>query len=159
MPVVSVIIPVYKVEKYLKRCLDCLLAQTMVDWQAICVDDGSPDNCGKMLDEYAKKDSRIKVIHQENQWIFRSYNNGYAAAKGKYIFIVNSDDTINSESLQKIYNVAEIHNADMIMFNMNMYDCDKNQNIIRDTTNRGYDIKEDFSYNDISDIHKNLICQ
>jgi glycosyltransferase involved in cell wall biosynthesis len=66
MPKVSIIIPCYKVEKYLKRCLDSVLAQTFCEWEAICVDDGSPDNCGQILDEYAKLDSRFKVIHQEN---------------------------------------------------------------------------------------------
>ena len=154
-PYFSIVMPVYNNEKLLPNAVNSIINQTFSDWELIIVDDGSTDNTPAVADSFAETDSRIRVIHQENQWIFRSYNNGYAAANGRYIFIVNSDDTINSESLQKIYNVAEIHNADMIMFNMNMYDCDKNQNIIRDTTNRGYDIKKDFSYNDISDIHKN----
>ena len=154
-PYFSIVMPVYNNEKLLPNAVNSIINQTFSDWELIIVDDGSTDNTPAVADSFAEADSRIRVIHQENQWIFKSYNNGYAAAKGKYIFIVNSDDTINPMSLQKIYDVAKIHNADMIMFNMNTYDCNKNQNIISDTTNRGYDIKEDFSYNDISDIHKN----
>ena len=147
--------PVYNNEKLLPNAVNSIINQTFSDWELIIVDDGSTDNTPAVADSFAETDSRVRVIHQENQWIFKSYNNGYAAAKGKYIFIVNSDDTINPESFQRIYDVAEIHNADMIMFNLKTYNCDKNQNILKDTTNRNYDIKEDFSYNDISDIHKN----
>ena len=154
-PYFSIVMPVYNNEKLLPNAVNSIINQTFSDWELIIVDDGSTDNTPLVADSFAESDNRIRVIHQENQWIFKSYNNGYAAAKGKYIFIVNSDDTINPESFQRIYDVAEIHNADMIMFNMNTYDCNKNQNILKDTTNRNYDIKEDFSYNDISDIHKN----
>lgn len=154
-PYFSIVMPVYNNEKLLPNAVNSIINQTFSDWELIIVDDGSTDNTPAVADSFAETDSRVRVIHQENQWIFKSYNNGYAAAKGKYIFIVNSDDTINPESFQRIYDVAEIHNADMIMFNLKTYNCDKNQNILKDTTNRNYDIKEDFSYNDISDIHKN----
>lgn len=147
--------PVYNNEKLLPNAVNSIINQTFSDWELIIVDDGSTDNTPLIADSFAEADSRIRVIHQENQWIFKSYNNGYAAANGKYIFIVNSDDTINPESFQRIYDVAEIHNADMIMFNLKTYESDNNQNILKDTTNRRNDIKEDFSYNDDSDIHKN----
>ena len=154
-PYFSIVMPVYNNEKLLPNAVNSIINQTFSDWELIIVDDGSTDNTPLIADSFAEADSRIRVIHQENQWIYKSFNNGYAAANGKYVFIVNSDDTINPESLQRIYDVAEIHNADMIMFNLKTYNCDKNQNILKDTTNRNYDIKEDFSYNDISDIHKN----
>ncbi len=154
-PYFSIIMAVYNNEKLLPNAVNSIINQTFSDWELIIVDDGSTDNTPEVADSFAESDNRIRVIHQENQWIFRSYNNGYAAAKGKYVFIVNSDDTINSESLQRIYDVAEIHNADMVMFNMNIYHCDNNQNIIRNATNRNFDITEDFSYNEISDIHNN----
>ena len=76
MAKVSVIIPVYNVEKHLKKCLDSVVNQTLKDIEIICVDDGSPDNCGAILDEYAQKDNRIKVIHQENKGVAFARNRG-----------------------------------------------------------------------------------
>ena len=87
MPKISVVIPVYKVEKYLPRCLDSLIAQSFQDWQAICVDDGSPDSCPKILDEYAAKDERIKVIHKKNAGVSAARNDGMKIANGDYIEI------------------------------------------------------------------------
>ena len=115
MPVVSVIIPVYKVEKYLKRCLDCLLAQTMVDWQAICVDDGSPDRSPAILDEYAAKDSRITVIHKQNAGVSAARNDGINLANGKYIHFLDADDWIDADYLKCMVDVAEQYNADMVV--------------------------------------------
>ena len=154
-PYFSIVMPVYNNEKLLPNAVNSIINQTFSDWELIIVDDGSTDNTPAVADSFAETDSRVRVIHQENMGLGGARNTGIAAAKGKYIFIVNSDDTINPESFQRIYDVAEIHNADMIMFNLKTYNCDKNQNILKDTTNRNYDIKEDFSYNDISDIHKN----
>ena len=113
MPLVSVIVPVYKVEKYLPECLDSLLGQSLKDIEIICVDDGSPDNCGKILDEYAGKDPRIKVIHQKNGGLSNARNSGLKEASGKYISFVDSDDFVNSEFLEKLYDAAERNQADI----------------------------------------------
>ena len=99
IPKVSVIVPVYKVEAYLQECIDSILAQTFTDFELILVNDGSPDNCGAICDQNASRDSRIRVIHQENQGVTRARANGVAAAKGEFINFVDSDDTIPPHSL------------------------------------------------------------
>jgi glycosyltransferase involved in cell wall biosynthesis len=121
MPKVSIIIPCYKVEKYLKRCLDSVLAQTFCEWEAICVDDGSPDNSGQILDEYAKLDSRFKVIHQENQGLSQARNNGKNQANGDYIYFLDSDDTIHPQLLETTYSLMQQHNADLVTFEINKH--------------------------------------
>lgn len=113
MPEVSVIVPVYNVEMYLQRCLDSLTGQTLKDIEIICIDDGSPDNCGKILDEYAANDSRIKVIHQDNAGLSAARNNGMKIANGKYISFVDSDDFVDLEFLEKLYETAERSQADI----------------------------------------------
>ena len=102
MPKISIIIPVYKVEEYLPACLDSVLAQTFTDWEAICVNDGSPDNCGAILAEYAQKDSRIKVISQENQGVSVARNKALENAQGEYISFLDSDDELAPTFLQKM---------------------------------------------------------
>lgn len=111
-PKVSVIIPVYKVEKYLQECLDSVLNQTLKNIEVILVDDGSPDNCPQICDDYAQKDCRIKVIHQENQGSSVARNNGMKIAKGDYIAFVDSDDFISLYMFEVL--VVEGHNADII---------------------------------------------
>ena len=95
MPKISVIVPVYKVEQYLHECVDSILAQTFTDFELILVDDGSPDNCGKICDEYAAKDSRVRVIHQENQGVSAARNAALDVAKGEFIAFIDSDDVVN----------------------------------------------------------------
>ena len=97
MSKISVIVPVYNVEQYLPQCLDSIINQTYKNLEIICVDDGSPDNSGKILDEYAKKDKRIKVIHQENQGVSVARNTGLDNATGKYIGFVDPDDWIEAD--------------------------------------------------------------
>ena len=97
---ISVIVPVYKVEPYLRRCIDSILCQTYRDFELILVDDGSPDNCGAICDEYATKDSRVVVIHQENGGLSAARNAGIDASKGEYLSFVDSDDWIHPEMLQ-----------------------------------------------------------
>lgn len=108
-PSISIIVPVYNVEEYLPRCIDSILAQTFTDFELIIVDDGSPDNCGKICDEYEKKDNRIKVIHKENGGLSDARNAGLDIAQGKYIGFVDSDDEIKCIALEVLYNCA-IHN-------------------------------------------------
>lgn len=103
MPKISIIVPVYKVEKYLHRCLDSIVAQTFTDWECILVDDGSPDGSGKICDEYAEKDGRFKVFHQENQGVSAARNKGLDNAKGEWIGFVDSDDWVSKEYFQIDY--------------------------------------------------------
>ncbi len=100
MPQISVIIPVYKVEAYLRRCVDSILAQTFQDFELILVDDGSPDNCPAICDEYAAKDSRIRVIHQANGGLSAARNTGIDAAAAEYFLFCDSDDVLHPECLQ-----------------------------------------------------------
>ncbi len=116
MAEISVIIPVYNVEKYLHRCLDCLLNQTFHDWTAICVDDGSSDNCGKILDEYAKKDKRFVVIHKENGGLSAARNEAMKKVKTPYVMFLDSDDCIHPQAFEIVYNLAKEKNTDIVSF-------------------------------------------
>lgn len=113
MPNISVVVPVYKVEDYLKRCVDSLLAQTYQDFELILVDDGSPDNCPGMCDEYAQKDCRIKVIHKENGGLSDARNAGIDIAKGSWLTFVDSDDYLHPDMLQVLYNAAVDNDAEI----------------------------------------------
>ena len=120
-PEISIIIPVYKVEKYLNCCLDSVLSQTFSDFEVILVDDGSPDNCGKICDEYAKKDPRFCVIHKENGGISDARNAGLKVATGRYIGFVDSDDYIEPEMYAVLYRMIQEENADIAV--CGMYNC------------------------------------
>ena len=100
---ISVIIPVYKVEKYLCRCVDSVLEQTYTNMEIILVDDGSPDNCPIMCDEYARQDSRVKVIHQENAGLSGARNAGIDMAQGQWLAFVDSDDYLAADFLERLY--------------------------------------------------------
>ena len=110
----SVIIPVYNVEPYLRICLDSVLAQTFTDWEAICVDDGSTDGSGVILDEYAARDSRFCVIHQENSGVCVTRQVGLAAAQGEYLGAVDADDWVDANYFEKLIKAADSCNADMV---------------------------------------------
>ena len=101
MPKYSVIVPVYKVEAVLPRCIESILNQTITDFELILVDDGSPDGSGAICDAYAERDSRIRVIHQQNGGVSRARNAGLDAAKGEYIVFVDSDDYVDTTYLQE----------------------------------------------------------
>jgi glycosyltransferase involved in cell wall biosynthesis len=116
MPKVSIIIPVYNVEKYLAECLDSAIGQTLRDIEIICVNDGSTDRSPEILDEYAKKDSRIIVIHQKNAGPGYARNVGIDLAKGKYIAFLDSDDVMRPTLCEKTVQIAERENADMTYF-------------------------------------------
>ena len=106
MPIISVIVPVYKVEKYIHRCVESILNQTFTDFELILVDDGSPDNCGAICDEYAEKDSRVVVIHQENGGLSAARNAGidwaFANSNSEWLTFVDSDDWIHPQMLEKL---------------------------------------------------------
>lgn len=106
MPKISVIVPVYKVEQYLDRCVESILAQTFADFELILVDDGSPDNCPALCDAWAEKDSRIKVIHKENGGLSDARNAGFAIAKGEWITFIDSDDYVHPAMLQALYDAV-----------------------------------------------------
>ena len=109
-PKVSVIVPVYKAEAYLHRCVDSILAQTLTDFEILLIDDGSPDKSGDICDEYAKKDSRIRVFHKDNSGVSSARNVGLDNAKGEYILFVDSDDWIDVDHLNNYIN----HKADIV---------------------------------------------
>ncbi|MDQ0413809.1 glycosyltransferase family 2 protein [Mesobacillus stamsii] len=113
MEKISVIIPVYKVEKYLHQCIESIIKQTYNNLEIILVDDGSPDNCGELCDEYMKKDNRIKVIHKENGGLSDARNAGINIATGDYIGFVDSDDFIETDMYEFLYRLIKKHNADI----------------------------------------------
>ena len=99
---ISIITPVYKAEKYLHRSVDCILAQTFTEFELILVDDGSPDGSGAICDEYALKDDRICVIHQENGGLSDARNSGINKANGHYIMFVDSDDYVDLDACERL---------------------------------------------------------
>lgn len=113
----SVIVPIYKVERYLSKCIESILNQTFSDFELILVDDGSPDNCPVICDEYAAKDGRIKVIHKKNGGLVSARNIGVKASTGEYICYVDGDDWIKENLLETVYNKAtKAANPDMVIF-------------------------------------------
>lgn len=114
MPKVSIVVPVYNVEKYLGKCLESIINQTLKDIEIICIDDGSTDSSAKILDEYQKKDKRIKVVHKKNSGYGNSMNIGTDMASGEYIGIVESDDYILPEMYEKLYETAKNNNLDLV---------------------------------------------
>ncbi|MBO5477787.1 MAG: glycosyltransferase family 2 protein [Clostridia bacterium] len=113
----SIIVPIYKVEKYLRKCVDSILEQSYKNYELILVDDGSPDNCPQICDEYAKKDSRVRVIHKKNGGLVAARNTGVLAATGEYICYVDGDDWISKELLQITMDKAiSKYEPDMVVF-------------------------------------------
>ena len=113
-PSISIIIPIFRVENFLTRCLDSVLAQTYTDFELLLIDDGSPDNSGKICDEYAKKDKRIKVFHKKNEGVSVARNVGLDNARGKYVAFIDSDDWVEVDYLSCLYTTAEDQCADIV---------------------------------------------
>ena len=118
MPAISVIIPIYNVEKYLPRCLDSVLNQTFSDWEAICVNDGSPDKSDKILEKYSSRDKRFKIVNKTNGGLSDARNAGLNKATGKYILYLDSDDFIHPQTFEILTSFADKNNADMVVFNI-----------------------------------------
>lgn len=118
---VSVLVPVYNVEAYLPKCLDSLIGQTLQEIEIICIDDGSTDNSGTILDQYAAKDKRIRVVHQENGGYGKAMNAGLRLAQGEYIGIVESDDFAAPEMFARLYQVAVQYQAQIVKSNYYRY--------------------------------------
>lgn len=120
-PKVSVIIPIYNAAEFLEECLDSVLAQTLTDIEVICVNDGSPDNSLDILREYEKKDSRVKVIDQENQGAGAARNHGMAVARGEYLSFLDSDDFFDKDMLKEAYEAAHACEADVCVFAADLF--------------------------------------
>lgn len=114
-PLISVIVPIYRVEQYLDECVLSIRNQTYTNLEIILVDDGSPNRCPEMCDNYAKKDSRIIVIHQDNSGVSAARNKGIELAKGEYICFVDGDDTIDSDMIESLYTFGHNHDIDLIL--------------------------------------------
>lgn len=121
MPLISVIVPVYKVEKYIHKCVASIFAQTFTDFELFLVDDGSPDNCGRICDEYAEKDSRIIVIHKENGGLSDARNVAIDRAKGEYLTFIDSDDYVSENHLETLYNALIETDSDISIGNMTSF--------------------------------------
>ncbi len=118
---ISVIVPIYNVEKYLKQCIDSIVSQSFKDYEVILVDDGSPDNCPVICDEYAKKYTQVKVIHKENGGLVSARKAGVKTAVGEYICFVDGDDWIKPDFLELIAEKITENNADILSFNFTRY--------------------------------------
>ncbi len=116
-PEISIIVPVYKVEKYLNECIDSILAQTFTDFELILVDDGSPDNCPALCDAAAEKDSRVRVIHKINGGVSTARNAGLAAAQGNWIGFVDPDDFVDKTYYEKMLRAAKQAGAELAVCN------------------------------------------
>jgi len=154
MPKISVIAPVYGVEKYIYQFMDSVIEQSFNDFEFIIVDDGSPDRCPEILDEYAKKDKRIRVIHQKNQGVAIARNTGIDAATGEYAYIVDSDDWLEKNALEILYRDAKKTGADCVMA-----DC-----VVQKRKNkyRRYQFSKKFYTDDpnvIAGIQQYILCQ
>ena len=115
MPEISVVVPVYRVEHYLHRCVDSILSQTFSDFELILVDDGSPDRCPEICDAYALQDPRVRVIHQENQGQSAARNHGVREARGQWVCFIDSDDLVHHQMLEHLYRAASSCGADISM--------------------------------------------
>ncbi len=156
MTKVSVIMPVYNTESYISKCMESVLNQSLKDIEIICVDDGSTDSSGQILDNYAKEDDRVKVVHQKNQGQGIARNNAIQLAQGEYTVFADPDDWLEDGALEKIYNFMTLKKADVIHFNYIGYDEETKNLKYNDLK---YDFKKAFNY-DLSEngfyICKNL---
>ena len=146
---ISIIVPVYKVENYLKRCLDSVISQTYKNIEIILVDDGSPDNSGNICEEYALKDSRIKVIHKKNGGLSDARNAGLQIATGDYIGFVDSDDYIENDMFETMINLAKMYNAEISIVSYNEW---KNGKILNNMNSGELDL-----YNKVEAIKELLV--
>ena len=134
-PLISVVIPVYKVENYLRECLDSVISQTYKNLDIILVDDGSPDNCPAICDEYAEKDSRIKVIHRKNGGLSAARNSGIDIVRGEYITFIDSDDYVSRAYVEQLYLTLRTSGAGVTQcISTSKADC------LNDTINPEYEI-------------------
>ncbi len=127
---ISIIVPVYNVEKYLERCIESILEQTFKNFELVLINDGSTDNSGKICDEYANRDNRIRVIHKKNEGVSVARNIGIETAKGKYIMFVDSDDWLDIDMVEYLYNMINQSNYDISVCRYSLYKNGKVSNRI-----------------------------
>lgn len=156
MPEISVVVPVYNVENYLRQSLDSLANQTFKDFEVICVNDGSTDSSLSILEEYANNDERFKIISQENKGLSGARNTGMNYINGSYLLFLDSDDWLEKNALELLYNQVSILNSEMIMFPYRYFNEDTNEYEENDFTKLNmFDSSVDnknFNYKNISDI-------
>ena len=159
MPLFSIITAVYNNKKYIRKCIDSVLNQSFDDIEYIIVDDGSTDGTSELVDRISIVDKRIKVIHQKNQWIYNSFNNGICAASGEYIYIVNSDDRLRDGILQKMADVImKYHKPDIIWTKVMTHKCDENQKIMEyDIGNTKDSIMKDHFFSNKKEVRRNWL--
>ena len=137
VPRLSIIVPVYKVEAYLSRCVDSILNQTFSDFELLLIDDGSPDDCGHICDEYAEKDMRVRVFHKENGGVSSARNLGLENSCAEYVTFCDSDDYLDPDWLEKLYSAIDTGFADLLCADANI--VDKNGRLIRrDECRKGF---------------------
>lgn len=122
MPVISVIIPVYKAEKHLDNCMASVVAQTFTDIEILLVDDGSPDRCPELCDQWAARDCRVRVLHRPNRGAAAARNAGIDAATGQFLAFVDADDRLWPDALQRAYDAQRTNNADLVIYNLRYVD-------------------------------------
>ena len=152
-PAISVIVPIYNVEKYLSKCIESIINQTLANIEIILVNDGSTDNSGKIADEYSNLDNRIRVIHQQNSGQGSARNKGIEISNGKYIGFVDADDWIDADMYEKMYEKAINRNADIICCSRKVFDEEYNLKLIVDVKEVEYDsVKSDLPNYVINDL-------
>lgn len=124
---ISVIVPIYKVEKYLRECLNSIVNQTYSNLEIILVDDGSPDNCGAICDEYAQKDPRVKVIHKSNGGLSDARNAGMKVMTGEYLMFVDSDDWLEPNAVELLYSLMMEHDTQLVIGSLEQFEDDTNR--------------------------------
>lgn len=158
MPLISIIMPVYNNERYFPIAVQSILNQEYTDIELIIVDDGSNDKTPIIADLYSKEDKRVTVIHQDNQWIYASLNNGIRVAKGDYILFVNSDDRLRAGVLEKLANKIKRFHPDVIWTKVLTHKCDINQKIlIYDFNNNDKKVSCDMFFGSEDEFRKNWI--
>lgn len=140
---ITIIVPVYNVIDYLPQCLDSLLCQTHSNIEIIIIDDGSSDGCGKMIDEYARLDQRIKVIHTQNSGLSAARNRGLDASSGDYLMFVDSDDYVERDFCKEALNLAISHQVEVVSFGYNSFWSNNNNRIDQSTSEPRLLNKED----------------
>ncbi|MDR1008372.1 MAG: glycosyltransferase [Campylobacteraceae bacterium] len=155
MPLISVIVPVYNVEQYLKKCLNSITNQTYKNLEIILVDDGSPDNCGKICDEYAAKDKRVRVIHKNNGGLSDARNAGLDIASGEYIAFVDSDDYIDLQAYEELIDIALKEESDIVI--SSFYYVKKSGIFLYEKSLKGLN-KEEILYQFLSDNYHSSVC-
>lgn len=148
---ISIIVPVYKVEKYINRCINSILNQKFKDFELILVDDGSPDNCGKICDDYATKDKRIRVIHKNNEGVSSARNSGLDIAKGEYIGFVDGYNYIHSNMYEILYNTIIDYESDISICD---YEMVNNKNIEKYEVPKIINIKKFNNIEALNEMHK-----